>query len=139
MKLRDVVTCFLWHQGRILVLRRSQRVGSHRGRWAGVSGSIEGAATPYQQALREIREETGLAPEDVRLLRQGEPLEVPDPENNVLWRVHPFLFQIEDPAGVRLDWEHVASRWIEPGELDCLDTVPMLRETWQRVAGDPQT
>ena len=57
-----------------------------------------------------------------------------DPENDILWRVHPFLFCLADLATVRLDWEHVESRWIAPGELDTLDTVPKLKETWERVA-----
>ena len=53
MRERSVVTCFLLRRGRILVLRRSQRVGTHRGKWAGVSGTIE-AATPYERALVEL-------------------------------------------------------------------------------------
>lgn len=56
MEERRVVTCFLEHDGKIPLLRRSQRVGTYRGRWAGVSGYIEEGNTPYAQALEEIRE-----------------------------------------------------------------------------------
>ena len=59
MKEIAVVTCFLTHRGRILLLKRSDRVGSYRGRWAGVSGYME--TEPDAQALVEIFEETGLA------------------------------------------------------------------------------
>lgn len=47
-----VVTCFLLRRARdgdrILILRRSQRVGTYRGRWAGVSAYIteEGIVAP---------------------------------------------------------------------------------------------
>ena len=53
---RAVVTSFLQHEGKILVLRRSERVSTYRGCWAGVSGSIDGRRTPEQQARLEIRE-----------------------------------------------------------------------------------
>ena len=38
---RRVVTCFLMHQGKLLVLRRSAKVRTYQGKWAGVSGYIE--------------------------------------------------------------------------------------------------
>ncbi len=133
MRQREVVTCFLRHGGRILVLRRSQRVGTHRDKWAGVSGSVEAGAAPLEQAYRELREETGLTEADVQLLRQGAPLEIPDPEYDTLWRVHPFLFEVHDPLLIRLDWEHVEGRWVEPSELSGMVTVPRLKETWDQL------
>ena len=65
MKQREIVTCFLRHEGLVLLLKRSGRVRTHRTKWAGVSGSIE-AATPLEQAIREIREETGVGESHVR-------------------------------------------------------------------------
>ena len=132
MERREVVTSFLQHNGRILVLKRSNAVRTHRGKWAGISGSMERGAT-LDQALREIREETGLGQADVRLLRRGEPLDVTDSENQVEWRVHPFLFGVRDPSHIELDWEHTDSRWIDPRQIRELDTVPMLAETWGRL------
>ncbi|ELK44964.1 translation initiation factor aIF-2B subunit alpha, partial [Haloferax sp. BAB-2207] len=37
-----VVTVFLRHDGRVLLTRRSDAVGTYQGRWAGVSGYVEG-------------------------------------------------------------------------------------------------
>ena len=84
MLTRNVVTCFLEHEGMLLehegmllVLRRSQDVMTHRGKWAGVSGSIE-AHSALDQALNEIAEETGLSQEDVydtfEVVKYGRPL-----------------------------------------------------------------
>src|SRR5579859_7460419 len=54
-----VVTVFLSRaDGRILLMRRSDQVGSFRGRWAAVSGFLEEVA-PVEQARREVREEVG--------------------------------------------------------------------------------
>ena len=126
-----VVTCFLQFQGKILILRRSEKVGTYRGRWAGVSGYVE--KSPDEQALTEIEEETGLGKEDVKLVRRGEPLEVIDAEIGKRWVIHPYLFQITDPSKVKIDWEHKESRWIDPEDIGEYETVPGLKETWERV------
>lgn len=114
-----------------MIMRRSTRVGSYRGRWSGVSGYLEDP-TPLDQALREIREETGLTPERVRLKRSGSPLEVAAPEIETLWVVHPFLFEIDDPESIQLDWENTETRWVEPCEIGTYDTVPKLAEALER-------
>lgn len=132
----EVVTAFLRHDGRILVLRRSDAVETYRGRWAGVSGYLEQAPldqAPLDQALTEIAEETGLGPADVTLVKAGDPLLVHDRDADRKWRVHPFLFEVRDPTRIRLDWEHRERRWAWPAEIDDLDTVPALAETLRRV------
>ena len=125
---RRVVTSFLESGGEILLLRRSERVGSYQGRWAGVSGYIE--KTADEQARVEIEEETGLhGREDLELVRKSEPLVVEDKELGVRWVVHPYLFRINDRSKIKIDWEHKEARWIGPGDIDDYQTVPMLKET----------
>jgi ADP-ribose pyrophosphatase YjhB (NUDIX family) len=136
MQQANVVTCFLLRRSggedEILLLRRSQQVGTYRGRWAGVSGYIE-EADPLTQAYVEIQEETGLASEDVQLLRTGEPLAVVDAEAERRWIVHPFLFEVREPARIRTDWEHIETRWMQPKDIFQYETVPQLAETLMRV------
>ena len=71
---KRVVTCFLESDGEILILRRSEQVGTYQGRWAGVSGYIETNAD--EQALVEIEEETSLCREDFELIKRGKPLSI---------------------------------------------------------------
>ena len=130
---KQVVTCFLESAGEILILLRSDRVSTHRGEWAGVSGSIDIGRTADEQALAEIGEETGLGGEEIELMKKGKPLLVKDEKLGVKWVVHPYLFQIKDRDKVRIDWEHKESRWIDPKELDRYQTVPKLKETLARV------
>jgi 8-oxo-dGTP pyrophosphatase MutT (NUDIX family) len=132
MSRREVVTVFLRRGGRILLLRRSAQVGTYRGKWAGVSGYLEGE--PLAQAWAELREETGLGPADLDSLRGGPPLDVDDAGARLAWRVHPFLAEVKDRAEIRLDWEHVEMRWAAPGELASLEAVPGLEEALRRVA-----
>lgn len=128
---RRVVTCFLEFNDQILLLRRSEQVGSYQGRWAGVSGYVE--APPDEQALTEIAEETGLSEADIVLLKKGDPLLIDDEKIGVEWIVYPYLFHIKDRDKVRLDWEHEECKWIIPEEMGQYLTVPKLKETFARV------
>lgn len=132
---QDVVTVFLTHRSKILVLKRSREVGTYKGHWAGVSGYVE-SEDPLKQAYTEMAEEVGLSKRDVTLVKAGKPLKIVDDARDRAWRVHPFLFAVHEPDKIRLDWEHIAMRWILPEEIDQLKTVPALKETLERVIGD---
>lgn len=131
-KFQDVVTVFLTRGGKVLVLKRSGKVGTYKGHWAGVSGYLE-SEDPLRQAYEEMVEEVGLGKEDVSLVKMGKPLEISDPVRERAWRVHPFLFVVHNPDKIRLDWENLEMRWILPEEIVQLQTVPALKETLDRV------
>jgi 8-oxo-dGTP pyrophosphatase MutT (NUDIX family) len=130
---RHVVTCFLESENEILILRRSEQVGSYQGRWAGVSGYVEAKTTADEQALTEIEEETSLCQKDFRLLKRGKPLSIEDEKLGVKWVVHPYLFHITDRDKIKIDWEHKEMQWIDPRDIGNYQTVPMLKETLGRV------
>jgi len=129
-----VVTCFLEHGSKIPLFRRSQRVSTYRGKWAGISGYIEVGNTPFEQALEEIREEARLDKRDIELVKEGQPLEVIDEQLGRKWIVHPYRFRVLNPEKIGVDWEHVELKWIDPLDIGKYDTVPKLVETWERVA-----
>lgn len=129
-----VVTCFLLRTDtnppHILIVRRSQRVGSYNDRWAGISGFVEAGVTPDEQAYTEIREETGLLREQVHMLKRGTVVEYEDASIGRHWYVHPFLFEVLTPDAIKLDWEAIEMRWIRPSEIQNYETVPMLQEAY---------
>ncbi len=133
----EVVTAFLLRTDRgkdeIFLVRRSQRVRTYRGAWAGVSGYVEQGVTPLDQVYTELAEEASLPREAVRLLRTGEPLPVRDEALGQSWIVHPFLFAVAEPDRIQTDWEATEHRWAAPDELSSLPTVPMLAEALARV------
>jgi 8-oxo-dGTP diphosphatase len=131
---RHVVTCFLEHDGRVMILRRSGRVGTYRGKWAGVSGYIEEGISASEQAWTEVKEEAGLGGADVEMVQEGQLLEVVDAELGRKWIVHPFRFKVLRPEKIKIDWEHTEAKWISPEEIGRHETVPNLLEAWQRVA-----
>ncbi|MHC1591495.1 MAG: NUDIX domain-containing protein [Candidatus Helarchaeales archaeon] len=130
---KEVVTNFLMHDGKILIVKRSSQVSTYQGRWAGISGYIETSdQSSLDRAIIEIEEETGLNRSEIKLIKKGEPLRIEDSENDRIWIVHPFLWEIPS-KDVKLDWENVELKWIEPEEIKNFETVPNLKETLDRV------
>ena len=138
MEYKSVVTSFVTADGKVLLLKRSEKVGTHKGKWAGVSGYLEGSEDPLDRARVEIREELSLPPEQVTLVRAGEALRAYDEPTNTVWIVHPFLFEARSKR-VELDWESAECRWVDPNELGLYETVPKLKETFDRVRCNFQT
>lgn len=138
-----VVTCFLLRRtpggDEILLVRRSQRVRTYRGSWAGVSGYVEPGVTPLDQAYTEVSEEAGLDRAAVHLMRAGEPVSVHDAGLAQNWVVHPFLFALAPGAKPRTDWEATEHRWVYPSEIERFRTVPGLAEALARVYPAPDT
>jgi 8-oxo-dGTP diphosphatase len=129
-----VVTCFLTRsdtpEPRILIVQRSERVGSYHGHWAGISGFVEPGITPDEQAFTEIREETGLQRDQVQMLRRGTVVEHSDSALGRHFFIHPFLCAVATPDAIHTDWEAVNMRWIAPAELKDYETVPKLLEVY---------
>ncbi|QLD89365.1 NUDIX domain-containing protein [Natronomonas salina] len=132
---RAVVTCFLRHGPDVLLLRRSDAVGTYPGRWGGVSGFAEG--TPDEAARWEIHEEVGLlGAADV--VRSGEPLHVEDESRGVRWVVHPYLFDCAT-TDVEPNEEVAEYEWVQPPAILDRETVPRLWETYAAVAPTVET
>lgn len=125
-----VVTCFLRNRSEVLLLKRSESVGSYTGQWGAVAGHAEGA--PDELARQEIEEETGLA-HDVVLVRSGDPFSVTDAALDTEWVVHPYLFDCDSRA-VEPDEETAEYEWVSPVEILQRETVPDLWESYERVA-----
>ncbi len=136
----QVVTCVLEHDGKILLLKRSNLVGTYRGLWGGVAGFIEELEDPYETAIKEIREEVGIGLDFLELVKQGEPLEFSDTSEGKRydWVVYPFLFHVELKELVHIDWEHEEYRWIYPSEVKKYDTVPEFDQVVQTLLGSSE-
>ena len=119
-----VVTAFLSTEGKIALFKRSDRVSTYKGAWAGVSGYVE--RLPLDQAYVELGEETGLSRDDVELCGIGVPVIVEDANLGRTWMVHPYLFDSFGPQSIAIDWEADSLEWVAPEELHGRPTVPGL-------------
>lgn len=130
-----VVTCFLRHRADVLLLQRSEAVGSYAGRWGGVAGHVADDAgrdrTPEAAAHAEISEETGLV-DTCSLVRRGNPFPVTDDALGREWVVHPFLFDC-DSRDVTTNKETATFEWVSPTAIRRRETVPDLWQSYDHV------
>ena len=128
MRKTRIVTSFLVHNDKILVLKRSQQVRTMKGLWSGVSGIIENNETPIKRAKIEIFEEVGIKEQNIKLIKSGSEIFVESPQyKNHQWIIYPFLFQTEI-SDIKLNWENSEFRWIHVNELKEFNTVPSLEK-----------
>ena len=126
MRATKIVTCFITNENKILLLKRSDKVKSMKGLWAGVSGIIEKDELPLARAKREIFEEVGLHEEQIKLLKSEKEMRIISPQyKNHEWLVFPFLFGAENQT-IKLNWENSDYRWISIDEIKNFETVPSL-------------
>ena len=126
MRSTKIVTSFIRDNDKLLILKRSQKVKSMKGLWAGISGIIESNETPLRRAKVEIFEEVGIKEEDIALIKSGEEMRINSPQyENHEWEVFPFLFEAKNPS-IKLNWENSDFKWINIEELENYETVPSL-------------
>ena len=128
MRKTRIVTSFLNHNDKILILKRSQQVRTMKGLWSGVSGIIENNEMPIKRARIEIFEEVGIKEQNVELIKSGKEISVESPQyKNHQWVIFPFLFQTEI-SDIKLNWENSEFRWIHVNEFKEFNTVPSLEK-----------
>ena len=118
-----VATSILKNSDEILILKRSEKVGSFQGYWSGCSGYIEKNETPEETSLKEIKEETGIEEKQLKLLVIGNVQRVE--KNTGTWLIHPYLYETNTKT-IKLDWENDEHVWIKKEELEKYKFVPGL-------------
>jgi 8-oxo-dGTP pyrophosphatase MutT (NUDIX family) len=127
----DVVTCILMDDaGKILILKRSDKVRTYKGLWSGISGYVEESKVPIETAIKEIKEEIGISESDVSLVKEMDSVSFVDfhEDKKYYWRIFPFLFKVEKKDKLIIDWEHSQYCWIFPSEINKFEAVPRLKE-----------
>ena len=128
MRSTKIVTSFLKHDDKVLILKRSNKVKTMKGLWAGVSGIIENDESPLERAKIEIFEELGIVEKNISLVKSVKEIRVNSPQyKNHEWEIFPFMFETDNPK-IILNWENSEFRWIKINELKKFDTVPSLQK-----------
>ena len=128
MRSTKIVTSFIRDNQKLLILKRSDKVKSMKGLWAGISGIIEKNEEPLKRAKIEIFEEVGITEELITLVKTSEEMRINSPQyENHEWEIFPFLFEAKNPI-IKLNWENSEFKWINIEELENYETVPSLQK-----------
>ena len=128
MRSTKIVTSFIKNDDLLLILKRSNKVKTMKGLWAGISGIIEKNEEPLQRAKIEIFEEVGLRDDQITLVKSAEVMRVNSPQYiNHEWEIFPFLFESHNST-ITLNWENSDFKWIKVEELKDYETVPSLQK-----------
>ena len=128
MRSTKIVTSFIKDNEKLLILKRSDKVKSMKGLWAGISGIIEKNEEPLKRAKIEIFEEVGIIEDKITLVRSVKEMRINSPQyENHDWEIFPFLFEAKNPI-IKLNWENSEFKWINKEELENYDTVPSLQK-----------
>ena len=128
MRSTKIVTSFIKDNEKLLILKRSDKVKSMKGLWAGISGIIEKNEEPLKRAKIEILEEVGIIEDRITLVRSVEEMRINSPQyENHEWEIFPFLFEAKNPI-IKLNWENSEFKWINKEELKNYETVPSLQK-----------
>jgi len=122
MKLRfDMVACYVVRPGEteksheLLQLRRA-RHDFMGGAWSTVRGAVEPGESAWQAALRELREESGLAPIEFYQVDTVDVFYLHG--DDTVWHCPGFCALVDRNAKPVLNAEHDDFRWIDRSRID---------------------
>jgi len=120
------VSAAIVHDGRVLAVRRARKPAI--GLYTVPGGVVEAGETLFEAAIREVREETALSIEPVALAGHREAI-IRDKEGRVERHFVILCFAARLIGGeLRLNEELDDARWLEPHELNGLETTDGLAE-----------
>lgn len=128
--MKEVVTCFPLHRGKVLLLKRSEDVSTYPGKWGTVTGYLDQEEVEAQ-CLEELIEELGLSEEAVIKYEHGETFSFSD--NGHDWQVHPVAAHIDEEKDFDLNMENTEYKWVDPQDVKMFDTVPRLTESLKKA------
>jgi ADP-ribose pyrophosphatase YjhB (NUDIX family) len=117
-----VLNVFVLYQGKLLLVKRGDKVGWLKDRWHIIAGFLDEEKTLAEKALEEMGEELGITPESVKEIVALDPYR--DPLGGKEWIIYPVIIDLVEMPEITLDWENVDYAWIELGDIEKYDVIP---------------
>ena len=111
-------------ENKFLVLHRSPTRKSMANKWQFVSGHTEEGEDARKTVIREIKEETTL---EIEVVKIGNNYDYYEKDLEILWHITPVLCKWVS-GNVTIDAEHSEFKWLTAKEICELDFVPMAFE-----------
>lgn len=114
---------------KVLLLKRATSILHNV--WCYIGGSIEEGETAWEAALREIKEETGIA--KVLLYNSNKFDQIYSHIENYIYVAPVFVGYVEEEQDVTLNYEHSEFRWVSFKEAIEMTSIPGNDETLMSI------
>lgn len=104
-------------RSKILILKRSDKVGMAREKWAFIGGHFDELKTIKEKTLEELYEETGINENQIKEIIFGESYHYFEQEINRDWIIFPVLVRLSEEPNIIMNYEHTDFLWISPKNL----------------------
>ena len=115
-KVAPVINSVLECGGKILLVRRSDKLGYYPGFWSGITGFLDDDKTPEDKLKEEIWEELGIGDDDLGQIESASSFEIEDSRYSKKWIIHPLKATVLTKE-VELNWEAEEYVWILPEKI----------------------
>ena len=106
-----VINSVVKFKGKILIVKRSEKLNFFPGFWNGVSGFLDDKKSIKKKVIEEISEELGMKKENLISVKMGNIFHQESPEYKKTWIVHPLLVKVNTHK-IKLDFESSEYKWI---------------------------
>ena len=128
-----VLIIFVRFQDRILLLKRSKKVNTYKGKWSSVAGYLDEIKPIRQKVLQELKEETNIGEDSIMDIKFGQSYKIKDDTVHKLWLRFPVLVELKEKPRIKLDYEHTDHKWIKPEEINKHDTPLFFHISWEML------
>ena len=128
-----VLTIFITFKSKILLLKRSNKVGTYKNKWNTVTGYIDEKKPIINKIIEELNEELNITKKNISSYKIFKPFEFEDKNINKKWIIYPSIVKLKDNPIIKLDWEHSEYKWINPKDITKYDIVPKLDLSLKKI------
>ncbi|MCD6381910.1 MAG: NUDIX domain-containing protein [Candidatus Aenigmarchaeota archaeon] len=135
-RIAPVVVIFVRYKDKILILKRSEKVRTYKGKWNVVAGYLDELKPIKEKVFEELREEVGISPKIINQVSIKRAYKFTDRKSGRTWIVVTVLVELKRKPKIKIDWEHTEYRWVKPEEALKFDTVPNFSISLKKAMGE---
>ncbi|MDH4330470.1 MAG: NUDIX domain-containing protein [Candidatus Moranbacteria bacterium] len=133
-----VINCVVSHGGKILIVKRSNKVGYYQDYWNGISGFLDDDRTMKEKVIQEIEHELGVGLDEIESMQFGEIFHEPALKYKKTWIVHPVLVELKNNK-IEPNWETDEYKWVYVDEIDKYKLLPGFKKVVEKIMSLKQT
>jgi 8-oxo-dGTP pyrophosphatase MutT (NUDIX family) len=128
-----VITVFVEFEEKILLMKRSRKVGTYKGKWMAISGYYDSINSMEEKILEELTEETGITTTNIKSITYYNSYTIRDVHLRKEWIIYDAVIRLKQLPQISINWEHTEYVWINPKKSLSMDIVPTLSKSLIKV------